>query len=141
MKLVPRPRQSLRQRHRSKMDERTVASTSTEVVQFMVFLSGHLKPTFPHYASALMDEVAGRKMTNERWNRIAAILSSLAALPGIHFGRDEHDARNPALSAVVVAQQMAAATFGGRNDVGNCLSLAVYVADEIKAAIETLKGT
>lgn len=121
------------------MDERTV-STSTEVVRFMVLLAGHLKPTFPHYAGALLDEVQGRKMTNERWNRVAAILASLAALPGYLFEQSEHDARNPALSAVVIAQKMASATFGGRNDVGLSLELARHIASELQEKL-TPKGT
>lgn len=123
------------------MDERTMLSTSTKVVGLMNFLAEHIKPTFPHYAGALMDEVQGKKMTNEKWNRVAAIIASLAALPGYHFGPEEHAARNPALSAVVVAQQMAQATFGGRNDVDSFLSLADHLADEIKADVVSLKGT
>ena len=120
------------------MDERTV-STSTEVVRFMTLLAGHLKPTFPHYAGALLDEVQGRKMPNERWNRAAATLASLAALPGHLLEGDEHAARNPALSAVVIAQKMAQATFGGRSDAEGCLDLAKYMADEIESGL-TSKG-
>jgi hypothetical protein len=113
------------------MDERT-ASTSAEVVRFMMLLAEHLRPIFPHYASALLDEVQGRRMTNERWNRVAAILASLAVLPGYLLGKEEHDARNPALSAVVIAQTMASATFGGRNDVRSCLELVHYMVEDLK---------
>jgi hypothetical protein len=118
------------------MEERAVQS-SAHVVRFMVRLGEHLRPTFPQYAGALMDQIHGKKMTNDRWNRVAAILSSLAALPGTTFKQDEHDARNPALSAVVVAQRMASATFGGRNDVERCYDFAVYLSDEISPRLQT----
>lgn len=115
------------------MDER---ETSEHIRAFMVDLAEHLKPVFPHYAAALGGELFGTRLTNERWNRIAAILASLASLPGKHFGPEEHDARNPALSAVVIAQKMASATFGGRRDAESSLSLAAHLADEIKAQIQ-----
>ena len=104
---------------------------SLHVKAFMMDMVGHLKPCFPYYATALAGELAGKKMTNDRWNRIQAILRSLAALPGTCFSREEHDARNPALSAVMVAQSMASYTFGGRGQSESTLSSAVYRADEI----------
>jgi hypothetical protein len=119
------------------MDER---ETSEYLRSFMVDLSEHLKSVFPQYSSALSGELHGTRMTNERWNRIAAILASLAALPGRHFGQEEHDARNPALSAIVIAQKMASVTFGGRRDAESSMSLAVHLADEIRAQIAP-KGT
>lgn len=114
------------------MDER---ATSDRIKLFMQELAEYLKPTFPQYAAALAHEVHGTRMTNERWNRVAAILASLAALPGACFVREEHDARNPALSSVVIAQQMAVATFGGDRNVESNLSLAAYIADEISERI------
>lgn len=119
------------------MDERTITDTSETVRSFMQGLADHLKPTFPQYAAALGGELFGTKLTNDRWNRIAAILASLAALPGRHFKMYEHDARNPALSAIVIAQKMAAATFGGRRDVTSCLEIAQYLIDEISERIGT----
>lgn len=114
-------------------------STSDEIRVFMEELVEHLKPVFPQYAAALASEIHGVKMTNERWNRIAAILASLAALPGRHFGQEEHDARNPALSAVVIAQKMASATFGGRCDIDSCLEIASFLAGDISQRFA--KGT
>lgn len=119
------------------MDER---ETSEHVRKFMLDLIEHLKPQFPSYAAALADQIHGTRMTNERWNRIAAILASLAPLPGRHFRQEEHDARNPALSAIVVAQKMASATFGGRRDAQSSLDLAVHLSDEIRAQLGP-KGT
>jgi hypothetical protein len=113
-----------------------IRSASDRVRVFMEELVEHLKPRFPLYAAALAAEIHGYRMTNERWNRIAAILASLAALPGRHFGQEEHDARNPALSAIAVAQKMAAVTFGGRNDVGTSLDTAIYMVEEIEERIE-----
>ncbi len=117
-----------------------ITETSAYLGQFMLRLATHIEPHFPHYAIALRGEIHGRKLTNDRWNRIAAILSSLSALPGTCFGMEEHEARNPALSAVVIAQKMASATFGGRN-VDSYLDLAVYIADEITARIAQPEGT
>lgn len=119
------------------MEERDTAETSACVVRFMIRIGEHLRPTFPQYARALLDEIQGKRMTNDRWNRVAAILSSLAALPGCTFGQDEHDVRNPALSAVLIAQKMASATFGGRSDVKQCYDLAVYLVDEISPRLQT----
>lgn len=109
----------------------TDEEAALHVKTFMMDLVGHLKGCFPYYASALAGELAGKKMTNDRWNRITAILSSLAALPGRYLTREEHDARNPALSAVMVAQKMATYTFGGRGSGQRTMELAVWRADEI----------
>lgn len=119
------------------MDSR---ETSEQIRAFMQDLCEHLKPVFPQYAATLGNELFGTKLTNERWNRIAAILASLAALPGCHFGQAEHDARNPALSAIVIAQKMAYATFSERRDKGSTLDLALYLVEHIREQIE-LKGT
>jgi len=113
------------------MDE----NTSAEVVRFMIRLAAHLKPRFPAYAGAILDEVQGKRMTNDKWNRLAAVLSSLAAIPGSHLTREDHDARNPALAAVVVAQQMAAATFGGRIDPKERADFALWYSKEIDCDI------
>lgn len=119
------------------MDER---DTSEQVRAFMQDLADHLKPVFPQYAAALGGELFGTKLTNERWNRIAAILASLAAIPGRHLGPAEHDARNPALSAIVIAQKMAHVSFGGRRDEADSLDLARYLVEQISEQIEA-KGT
>lgn len=111
------------------LDER---DTSISTVRFMQNLAEHLRPYFPHYAGVLLDEVNGKRMTNEKWNRVAAILSSLAALPGTCFLPEEHEARNPALSAVVIAQKMAYVSFGNRRDSNQCLELVMYLIDDIQ---------
>jgi len=118
------------------MEEQRVTQ-SAHVVKFMLRLGEHIRPTFPQYAGALMDEIQGKKMTNDKWNRVAAILSSLASLPGTTFRPEEHDVRNPALSAVAVAQKMAVATFGGQRNVDQCYEFAVYLSDEIAARLNT----
>lgn len=117
------------------MEERD--TQSAHVVQFMIRLGEHMRPTFPQYAGALLDEVQGKKMTNDKWNRVAAILSSLSSLPGVNFKQDEHDARNPALSAVAIAQKMAVATFGGHRNADQCYEFAVYLADDIASRLKT----
>lgn len=106
----------------------------------MLRLADHISGQFPQYAAALRAEIHGRKLTNDRWNRIAAVLASLGALPGTAFAETEHDARNPALTAIVIAQKMASATFGGRNDVDSCMDLAVFLADEVSARIASMEG-
>lgn len=104
---------------------------SLHVKAFMMDLAGHLKGCFPYYAAALAGELAGKRMTNDRWNRVTAILSSLAALPGRFLTRDEHDSRNPALAAVTVAQAMAFYTFGGKRSDQSTVEMAVWRTDEI----------
>lgn len=109
-----------------------LTEANAKLSRFLLRLADHMGTHFPHYASCLRDEICGRKMTNERWNRIAAILSSLSSLPGVAFNQDEHDARNPVLSAIVIAQKMASATFGGgRIDVKMCLELCDFLIAEI----------
>ncbi len=109
--------------------------------QFILRVADHLNTRFPQYASCLRDEIHGRKMTNDRWNNIAAILCSLAGLPGVAFNQSEHDVRNPALSAVVVAQKMASVTFGGgRVDVEMSLEFCDYIVAEIDERISNAEG-
>ena len=105
---------------------------SVQAGRFMLRVAEHIRPHFPQYASTLADQVQGRKMTNDRWNAVAAVLSSLGALPGTHFRPEEHDSRNPALAAVIVAQKMAAATFGGRVDVPMTLDFVGWLIKEIE---------
>ncbi len=105
----------------------------------MVRMAEYIRPVFPQYAGTLMDHVQGKKMTNDRWNAVAAILSSLGALPGRHFCELEHDTRNPALSAVVVAQKMAAITFGGRVDVEMTADFVEWLVKDIEAWLSRIE--
>lgn len=90
-----------------------VASTSTAVVEMLVRLSALMRPLFPHHATALHVEVVGTKMTNDRWNRVAAALAAIYSVPGPALLDEEHAVRNLVLDCVVIAKKMAAVTFGG----------------------------
>ncbi|MBV9125675.1 MAG: hypothetical protein JO112_20185 [Planctomycetes bacterium] len=110
-----------------------VAEATRDVQAFMVKLSDRIAEHFPHHAVALRGELFGERLTNERWNRITAILASLAALPGTTFGQDEHKSRGLALQSVVVAQKMAAAKLGlYKDDPDSLADFAVWLARDIE---------
>jgi len=97
------------------MSEVGHAAAVSEVTAFMDRLAAFLAPHFPGHAAALRGEIVGRRLTTDRWNRIAAVLASLYAVPGQFLLPEQHDARNAALAAVMVAQKMAAAGFVWRD--------------------------
>lgn len=116
-----------------------VAEASREVGAFMVRLSEYVEPSYPHHATALRGELVGAKLTNDRWNRIAALLASLGAVPGAPLGPIEHRRRGAALSAVTVAQKMAAATFGN-HDPASLVDFALWYGREIEAGFADTEG-
>lgn len=97
-----------------------------------------LRLAFPHYAQALSGEISGTRMTEERWHRVAAVISSLHTLPGNAFNQTEHDVRNTALTAVPVAQKMAQACVGIR-DVDSCRAFVAWYAADIRGRIATIQ--
>lgn len=105
---------------------------------FIDRVAGVLKHSFPFHAAALRGEVIGTRLTTDRWNRIAALLASLHAVPGFTLGQREHDVRNLALAAIPVAQKMGAAGTGWRNPIG-CREVALWMADEISVRIPSLR--
>ena len=115
------------------MDEDQAAANAILIV-FLDRIAAGLKPSFPLHAAALRGEVIGTRLTTDRWHRVAAVLASLHAVPGFPLGATEHDVRNAALAAIVVAQKMAAASFGGRDPAG-CRDFALWRANEINAMI------
>lgn len=98
-------------------------------------LASSMDVPFPMHAMALRGEVVGRRLTTDRWNRIAAVLASLHAVPGAFLTPAQHDVRNAALAAIVVAQKMAAAGFAWRNP-GGSREFAVWLADGIRGRLE-----
>ncbi len=107
----------------------------TDVRSFMTGLSDWLVPRFPHHAAAIRQELGRPVMTTDRWNRIACLLSSLYSVPGAALSPGEHDMRNVALAAVVVAQKMAAGSLGCTRDPDGCIDLAAWRAAEIGTRI------
>ncbi len=113
--------------------EQTEANAS--VVSFMGRLAGYLATHFPHHSMALKSEIVGVKMTDSRWNRVAAVLASLHAVPGAGLSEVEHDARNAGLASIAIAQKMAASLFGGR-DPQSCRELAISIAEDVDGMIK-----
>lgn len=110
-----------------------VGEATKEVQGFMVRLADRISEHFPHHATAIRGETIGTRLTNERWNRITAILSSLAVLPGASLQQDEHVTRGLALQSVVVTQKMAAAKLGlYKDDPVDLAEFAVWVARDIE---------
>jgi hypothetical protein len=101
----------------------------------MIRLAKYLETFFPHHSLALKSEIIGVKMTDSRWNRVATILASLHAVPGVGLSEPEHDARNAALASIAIAQKMAASLFGGR-DPQSCRELALSMAQDIDDRIK-----
>ncbi len=98
---------------------------------FMNALASWIAPRFPHHATAIQQELGRERLTTDRWNRIASLLAALHAMPGSELTPTEHDVRNIALSAVVVAQKMAAAGLGSTRDPDGCIDFAAWLAEEI----------
>lgn len=117
------------------MTEEERASVSESVRLFMSALATWIEPRFPHQSSAIRQEL-GRRMTTDRWNRVAALLASLHAVPGITLVEAEHEVRNVALRAIVVAQKMAAAGLGCTRDPDGCVDFAAWLAAEIAVRME-----
>lgn len=112
------------------------AAANSTLAEFMERLAAFLDPHFPMHARLLRGETVGRRLTTDRWNRIAAALASLHAVPGAFLSPPQHSARNAALSAIVVAQKMAAAAFSWR-DPRAARDLAVWRAAEISGMMAT----
>lgn len=106
----------------------------------MARVAEHIRPTFPHYASALREEL-GKRMTGDRWHTINAILSSLNTIPGAPLKEREHDVRNPALNAATLAQEMAITDFRRfTKDVSGDIGFIVRESQRIGDWIESLRA-
>ena len=112
------------------------ATANAVVAEFMERLAAFIDPHFPMHATLLRGETVGRRLTTDRWNRIAAALASMHAVPGAFLRPEQHDARNAALDAVLVAQKMAAAGFQWK-DTGSARTTATWRAKEISGRIAT----
>jgi hypothetical protein len=110
------------------------AAASAAIAAFLERLAAFVAPHFPMHATLLRQELVGRRLTTDRWNRLAAALASMYAVPGAFLGPEQHDARNAALDAIMVAQRMAAASFGMR-DPAYARDMAMWRADEISGRI------
>lgn len=110
------------------------AAANVVIAAFMGRLAAFLSPHFPVHATLLRGEMIGHRLTTDRWNRIAAALASLYAVPGVFLGPEQHEARNAGLDAVVIAQQMATASFPSR-DPQWARQMAMSRADEISGRI------
>lgn len=97
---------------------KTQEEANAIVRSFLERLAAALRPSFPAHSSALAMEVAGTRLTTDRWNRITHVLASLNSLPGVTLREHEHTIRNIATHAVVVAQAMSVASFGMRDPPG-----------------------
>lgn len=114
------------------MTEEERGSIRETVRLFMAGLASWIEPRFPHQAAAIRQELGRPRVTTDRWNRIAAVLASLHSVPGAGLGPDEHETRNAALAAIVVAQKMAAAGLGCIRDPDGCIDFAAWLAAEIR---------
>lgn len=91
-----------------------IAVVGIEVAAMFCSVAEQIQPIYPHHAEALYGELVDTILTNERWNRIAALFASLSAIPGACLVGEEHDLRNLALSCVDVAKRMAHLAFGAK---------------------------
>jgi hypothetical protein len=116
--------------------------SSMFVYDAMLVLANRIEPYFPHHAKCVKDELlvwtmdgdgnwssAPRNMTETRWNRLANIICSLVALPGIGLTVEARHTRLNALCLSEAARAMARHRFGGKRANG-ALDLAVHIASE-----------
>lgn len=108
----------------------------------LMALADRIEPFFPLHAKAIRDEMthwtlrddgtwegSPRKMTDSRWNRVADIICSLAALPGHLFSVEARHARLEALCRVEAPRAMARHYFGGQRAEG-ALELAEWLMEQ-----------
>ncbi len=118
------------------MDVGPAHETVVRLQKFVVDVANYFRPSFPTHAAALKDAVIERKMNDDRWHRVLAILESFTAVPGVTLSPIEHIRRNVALSTAELAAIMAQIMFGGR-DVTRLLAFAEWLAADIKNQMET----
>lgn len=118
------------------MTEEERQASAAVVRQSMTGLADWLAPRFPHHSMAMRQELGRERMNTDRWNRIACLLSSLHSVPGAALVPDEHVVRNIALSAIAVAQKMAAAGLGCTRDPDHCIETAAWIMAEITVRLE-----
>lgn len=112
------------------------------VYDTMLTVATRIERHFPHHAKCVKDELlvwsmngdgewvsTHRRMTDSRWNRVADIICSMAALPGTELPLESRHARLSALCAAEAARAMARHKFGGKRADG-ALDLAVAIASE-----------
>lgn len=107
-----------------------------KVAKVFIKLAYKISLHFPYHGIALKSELEERRLTNDQWNKISAILASLRALPGIALIQEEHNVRNIVLSAIEIPRQMAQATFGVRGDERVYLERANRWCDELDLDLE-----
>lgn len=118
------------------------AVTTGFVHDGLLALSNLIEPFFPLQAKAVRDELTlwtmddsgewrgqPRRMTDSRWNRVADIICSLAALPGALLTLEANRARLKALCVAEAPRAMARHCFGGRHSE-SALDLALFIVDE-----------
>lgn len=110
------------------------------VYDSMLTLAGKIEGLFPHHAKCIRDEMivwtmgkdeqwhsSPRFMTDQRWNRVADIIGSLASLPGTLLSEEAKHVRLHALCQGEAARAMARHRFGGKRAFG-ALELALFIA-------------
>lgn len=100
----------------------------------MARLADWISPCFPHQSMAMRQEL-GRRMTADRWNRVAFLLASLHPIPGEGFTAHEHELRSMALAVIPVAQWMAAGTLGVTKYPDECFRSAAHRSSELDRKI------
>ena len=108
------------------------------IAEYMGRVAELIRVRFPFHWSALNGQMVGRRLTTDRWNQIAAVLASFYSIPGFALSPSEHEIRNVVLSSVLVAQKMAAASFGGKDPDGS-RNLALWRAAELGTIINRRK--
>lgn len=102
------------------------------VRSFMSELADWIVPWFPHHSVSMKQELGGAaRMSTDRWNHVACVLASLHSIPGEGLTSIDHTIRNVALSAIPVAQKMAAAALGCTRDPDGCMDFAAWRAQEL----------
>lgn len=125
----------------------------TFVYETMMKVAERLKTFFPHHSKCMLDELlvwtmdenkewtsSPRNMTDQRWNRLADIICSMASLPGTAMPIEARHIRLSALCAGEAARAMARHRFGGKRAFG-ALELAVAIAEEHSEARKTHRPT
>ena len=90
---------------------RAAAESCRQILLHVVKL---LSTHFPMHAQALHGELAGTKLTDERWARIVNLLASLRSVPGALLNDEEKECRAHGLRMEALVSRMKHAATGLR---------------------------
>lgn len=115
-----------------------VGAVGLALADLLVRVAHQIQPIFPHHSEAIFGEIVDTVLTNERWNRVGKIISSIHSVPGVALVGLEHDCRNMLISCEALVTSMVTATTGiGRTD--EALRFVEWRTREVSGELQKMK--